>query len=511
MDVARSIAALVAASKRKDSRRKAAEAELDTLATALPRKASKVAELSDKLALLDKLFNGLEFVLGALAGRQCRPTFPVVKDGVERMTGRDFTEERLGQVWAAAGDMLDVKWTAGELEVLQLAADGEARAPLGDEQAARAGQFRDALLGLEKAAAIPCRTLPARHSEPRGPAARVEHGAPRREPAATPSAGNQGKLDFQSRGEMLKARILAREQAAEQQAAWAAQVSEVELKLRACEDALRAHAVVQQLLVRAKGTDACCTEIEVLTALCGTARNRRALDPEAARAALATLVDRAADWFTRDVGKFTGKPFLQRILNGSGANAAQQLRLDIEALTSQRLALLAAGPGGGTGEPDAPAAALEEAVVPEQAVEPETPAARPKRASEAPSSDARGGSGGKRRRAPATLSAAAAEEARPAELEQVRAARPQRAAAAPAAAEGPEQDPAGACSRPRRAAAAAALERIAAQAEIARPRARTTGATRGRGAPAREPRAPEARRRIRGKSAGAVAADTEWA
>jgi len=322
---------------------------------------------------LGVLFSGLETVLAILFSRGRPPLLSVVREDVEATTGKSLTEERLGQVLALAGGMLEVRWVgqgnSAALEVWQRTEDSKPRPPTSAERPHRQAKFAAALAAaVMSGGPLPVHQLPPRPESP--PSAAVKRMRPVEVLAPTQagrSVGVDGSLGSPAeRMVALRRRVQAREEAAEEARARAAAISAAERRVGLCEDAIMLHGIVEHFFGRGreflqfdhlfeKGKDDGCsvtTETEVLRAACSmsfSVQVKRPLELEAARAAIALLNEKCTGWYCVEKPKYSERvgAFIRMIPGASSADALLVLRKELreaqEAQTELEL-LGAAGP-----------------------------------------------------------------------------------------------------------------------------------------------------------------------
>lgn len=319
-------------------------------ATGASSSATGPAELPQREVLL-RLFAGLEVVLMHLQHRGRRAWVPVVRRDVEAATGRSLTDERLGQILAVAGGMLEAAWAdlddGSQLELLQRAADGSTLEPTIAELSKRRQRFFD---DLAATATIPTRSVErlaaaAFQQPPRVAAGAAAEGRPADigsggggsvGGSATAAAGRGGGLSA------LRSRVLARQDSDGILAERRRALAELSRRVSACEDALVALEVVEFLLAREEGCEA--SEAEAVATLSSRSRSmqcKKPMDAEVARAAVATLSSVSSGWLSVVPAKHsrTSGYFMRRVEGGSSARVRQALDAQLRGLRSERDAL----------------------------------------------------------------------------------------------------------------------------------------------------------------------------
>jgi len=320
--------------------------------------APPVFDAAETTALLVKLFDGLESVLILLASRRTHPTIAVVREHVGSMTTRELTDERLQQVLAAAGDMLEATWVGNAVELVQRI-DGEARRPTNVEKAQRQQSFCARLAAAvqhatAKRIALPRQPLPPRPTDAKAPeiaavactAAQVEVKSgcsPAGEPARANAAAGESRLDA------LRARIQARQASERIRKAHRAKVGELEHRSVVSEDALAVHGILVQLFARGEGDDSAASEAEVVAGICSSGfsmQSRRTIDAEAARTALALLIAKACGWFVAHTPQHSQRTglILRRMPDGASEDSVVELQALVRSLQEEKRALLAMSP-----------------------------------------------------------------------------------------------------------------------------------------------------------------------
>lgn len=353
-----------------------------------PHAAEEVTERD--AAVLATLFEGLESELVYLASRRGRPSLEVVRQHVEIATRRCLTDERLEQLLAVAGCMLDVVCVGEHLELVQRVEGGEVRPPSSAERAVRRAAFAAALAAARQRAAanrgpLPRRPLPPRHSFSAPVPRTVPPGGTASAPAASAapqllrsacegaeSAAAEAPAGSGSRLLALRGRVLERQASNRSVAAHRARLGELERRISSCEDAMAAHAVLVQLFARGEGVASAACETEILSAIgSGTfaAQCRRPIDAVSAGNAVELLLSSAAGWFEVHTPQYSQRVgrLLNRLPGGSSAAALDALRAELRRLQDEHGAIVAQGadqPEAATGDaalalaglPDAPGA-----------------------------------------------------------------------------------------------------------------------------------------------------------
>jgi len=325
--------------------------------TVTPGVAVRTAEaLAEDAALITKLFDGLESVLVLLASRRARPTIAATREHVGHATQRELSDERLQQILAVAGNMLEATWVRG-LELVQRLEDGDVRAPTNVEKAIRHTAFCARLDVLVKQAAanqqpLPRKAFPAKPGAQEPSAAQPDVGS---SPAVKESAQAQGPPAVApakvggSRLDALRQRIQARQATERCRNEHLAKVSAVEGRIVTCEDALAVHAILVHLFARGEGADSAASEAEVVSGICSAGfsmQSRRTIESEAARVALAQLTKKATSWYTARMPEHSQRTglILRRLPEGNSLDSTEALQEEILALQAEKRALLLKGP-----------------------------------------------------------------------------------------------------------------------------------------------------------------------
>jgi len=334
-------------------------------ASASPTAAPEAEAPSEETILL-KLFDGMEALLRYSASRRRHTPLEALREDLEAHTGRILTTERLEKVLALAGGMFEIAWIgtgkAAFLAVEQRNEDGKPQAPTAGELGPRKLQFEAALAAAVQSKTLPCRSLPL-HPDSKKAAADVSENASTTSQAdaeraaaasaaltavaALPQLARAGSSE--KRMEALRARVRAKKEFLDREAAHEAELGKLDAALGACEDALTAHKVLTSLFARGEGRASSATENELLAAVCSLSfavQCKRQLSLEAGRAAIARLKEHGVGtWFYIEeaVLSTTAGCYLRRLPGGSMCAARESLVQELQKLREEKRKIAAKG------------------------------------------------------------------------------------------------------------------------------------------------------------------------
>ncbi|CAK8987183.1 unnamed protein product [Durusdinium trenchii] len=325
-------------------------------------------EMSQTKAMLLLLFDGIETVLQLRASRYRITSFENLQQSVEASTARDLTTERLQQVLALAGGMLEAVWIGTEnpyLSVEQRDKEGKFLRPEGAEVSERRVKFQQALAAVTFVGADPSKSIPSKplppppappappapaslrsESEPVAPEVGRVAAAKLSELAQLPSLRRTGS--YKQRMEAVKARIIAKKAIVEKEQKHHAEFQRLLDGISACEDVSTAREILVHLFAQpGEGKVAVVAEKKILGALCSCSyaeQCTRMVSLEAGRAALAQLKELGEGaWFSVIPAQHSSDVFWRRIQGGNDAAVRATLSTKMRELQEEKRQLVSSG------------------------------------------------------------------------------------------------------------------------------------------------------------------------